>query len=300
MVRMSRLLVIILLALPCLLGGDDPAAKPSVPGIENFRKVSDRIYSGGQPEGDIAFEALKRQGIKTIVTVDGAEPDLGRAKRFGMHYVHLPMGYDGISREQSLKLIKAVKELPGNVFIHCHHGKHRGPTAVAICEIAIEGWDKAKAKDWMQQAGTDPKYRKLYEAVFRFVMPTADELAAIHVEDLPQKAKMPQLIEQMVKIDQHFDRIKALEKSGFRPDLKIDLGHETLLMTERFRELNRPEVSMNWKDDFVNQMKRAENWASLLENRSQGALETINPEALKSDIEWMTKSCTECHSKYRD
>jgi hypothetical protein len=41
-------------------------------GIENFYHLSDRFYSGAAPEGDAAFAELRKLGVKTIITVDGA------------------------------------------------------------------------------------------------------------------------------------------------------------------------------------------------------------------------------------
>src|SRR4051812_43585744 len=52
-----------------------PAALPErlkVVGIENVYRLSPRLYSGGQPEGRAGFSALKRLGIRTLISVDGA------------------------------------------------------------------------------------------------------------------------------------------------------------------------------------------------------------------------------------
>jgi protein tyrosine phosphatase (PTP) superfamily phosphohydrolase (DUF442 family) len=95
-------------------------------GIENFYQLTDRLFSGSQPEGDAAFAALKERGIKTIITVDGAKPDVETAKKFGIRYVHLPIGYDGVPTNQAGRMVKAAEALPGPVYIHCHHGLHRG------------------------------------------------------------------------------------------------------------------------------------------------------------------------------
>src|SRR4051812_7808168 len=64
------------------------------PGIENLFALSRDLYSGGSPEGDEGFQTLQKLGIKTIITVDGAQPDLERAHAFGFRYVHLAHGYD--------------------------------------------------------------------------------------------------------------------------------------------------------------------------------------------------------------
>src|SRR5436190_7225199 len=57
-------------------------------GIENFFQLSDKVYSGSTPEGEKAFAELKKRGIKTIISVDGAKPDVETAKKFDLRYVH--------------------------------------------------------------------------------------------------------------------------------------------------------------------------------------------------------------------
>ena len=43
----------------------------------------------------------------------------------------------------------AVAALPGPVFVHCHHGMHRGPAAAAVCAMSKEGWDRRQALAWL-------------------------------------------------------------------------------------------------------------------------------------------------------
>src|SRR4051794_9961460 len=62
----------------------EPPSKPQrlhLKGIENLYRLEPRLYSGGQPEGDDGFSALRALGIRTIITVDGARPDLEAARR---------------------------------------------------------------------------------------------------------------------------------------------------------------------------------------------------------------------------
>src|SRR5215203_3182916 len=73
-------------------GTPEPPRKLDAPGIENLYRLTEGLYSGGQPEGEAGFAALKRLGVRTIISVDGARPDVETARRFGMRYVHLPVG----------------------------------------------------------------------------------------------------------------------------------------------------------------------------------------------------------------
>src|SRR4051794_28782030 len=80
-----------------------PAPQPAPPepvGLPTLRELGDDLSSGATPEGDDGFRSLHDLGIKTIISVDGTRPDVERARRFGFRYVHIPVRYGGIPREQ--------------------------------------------------------------------------------------------------------------------------------------------------------------------------------------------------------
>src|SRR5262245_60445548 len=97
--------------------GSAPAPSPPDPGrlelagLHNVYRVTDKLYSGSSPEGDEGFRSLQRLGVKTVLSVDGARPDVERSRRFGLRYAHLPVGYDGITHDQALRLARAVRDL---------------------------------------------------------------------------------------------------------------------------------------------------------------------------------------------
>src|SRR5207302_1722064 len=115
-------LLIVTLAAPALVAGcgrsptpDSPVVadtnpyavpdlpQPDLPGLHNVHCVADRLYSGSVPEGDAGFASLRRLGVQTAISVDGARPDVDRARRFGLRYVHIPVGYDGVPEPQALR-----------------------------------------------------------------------------------------------------------------------------------------------------------------------------------------------------
>ncbi len=114
------------------------------PGLHNVINFSDQLINGSAPEGDRGFDSLKALGIKTIICVDGATPDAARAEARGMRYVHLPIGYDGIDETEGLKLIRAIRDLPQPIYIHCYHGVHRSPAAAAASSAGLNRTRKAK------------------------------------------------------------------------------------------------------------------------------------------------------------
>src|SRR6516164_9740614 len=92
--------------------------KIDAPGLHNVYRITDKLFSGSSPEGDEGFRSLHELGIKTVISVDGARPDVGSAHKYGIRYVHLPFGYDGIPRQRVVALAKAVRDLPGPFYIH--------------------------------------------------------------------------------------------------------------------------------------------------------------------------------------
>src|SRR5947207_15735079 len=127
LMNMAKRLLLIFLSLAMVSGVealDLRAGAPLPPeinplnlgGLENAFALSTNLFSGGSPEGDTGFQSLEKLGIKTIITVDGAQPDLERAHARGMRYIHLPHGYDGIPSTTQLQLIKAVQTAEGPIY----------------------------------------------------------------------------------------------------------------------------------------------------------------------------------------
>jgi protein tyrosine phosphatase (PTP) superfamily phosphohydrolase (DUF442 family) len=273
--------------------------------MENTYRLTPRLLCGGEPRGVETFAALKKQGVKTIISVDGAMPDVEVARKLGLRYVHLPIGYDGVPREQAVRLIKAIKTLPGPVYVHCHHGKHRGPAAAAVCGLATEGWTKEQALAWMKQAGTSPDYRGLFTSAREFVPPTAEELDRAGTE-FPERAIVPALVEMMVQVEKRWDHLKAVEKAGFKtpPDQPdIDPSHEALQLVEQFHELVRlPEVKERGQE-FLAAAETAKEHAADLEStlRAFGKGPTLEArKRVEAAFLAAGKSCATCHAQHRD
>jgi protein tyrosine phosphatase (PTP) superfamily phosphohydrolase (DUF442 family) len=276
-----------------------------LPGLHNVIHVSDRLYSGGSPEGDIGFASLKKLGIKTILSVDGARPDLMRAKKFNLRYVHLPIGYDGVSQEQALKLAKAVRDLPGPLYIHCHHGKHRSPGAAAAIQFCLDDQcTVARAVDIMKRAGTDPRYAGLYAAPKELKRPGPDELNQLKVE-FPETAEIPALAKSMVHMDERWEHLTLIKKAGWKtpknhPDL--DPPHEALQLMEHYRELARLPAIQKRAADFKGWLKDGEDAAKMLETALRKAATEKDPKlgVVENAYEQSRKMCVQCHAKYRD
>lgn len=274
-----------------------PEKLPDPGGIENCFQVAPNLWIGSQPEGANGVQSLAAMGIQTIVSVDGAAPDIAAFR--GVRCIHLPIGYDGITRDQQLALagILSNPEAYGNVYLHCHHGKHRGPAAAAATLRCIDPqFTTGRAEAFLKQAGTDPRYAGLYRDV-REATPATNEERTRSFQ-YTNRALVGGLVERMVAIDETWERIRACEKAGWatppeHPDVKP--AHEALQLVEHYRELGRlPSLPGG---EFAKYLKEAEAAAISLEMKLQ-MKEDSSP--LQSAFERNANLCVECHAVTRD
>ena len=266
--------------------------------LPNAYRLHERVISGGLPEGAAAFRELQVLGVKTVISVDGARPDVTTAARYGMRYVHVPHGYDGIPPERITELAKAVRDLPGPVYIHCHHGKHRSPAAATAACIAVGYINPDSAENILTTAGTSKKYRGLYESALsaqRLDDPTLDALMA----DFPETAELPEMAQTMVQIEHAHSHLKQFAANQWRaiknqPDL--DPSHEALLLREHFTELLRTSDVQEQPVEFQTLVRSSEQAARSLETQLRAARPLDAAEAFQQ----ITRQCTACHHDYRD
>lgn len=284
----------------------DPLPKPTtntvaqaieIPGVHNAFKVTEKIYSGSQPEGDAAFAALAKLGVKTIISVDGSTPDIEAARKHGLRYIHLPFSYDGIPTNRVVELAKAATE-PGPFFVHCHHGLHRGPSAVAVMCESVAGWDPNRAEVWMREAGTAADYAGLYRAARDFKQPTAAQLAA--VTQLPELTKPDSLVASMVAMDEHFSWLKQAQKAGWKtPPGQADISptDEATQLWELLRELARTSDTTARPADYRTMLTESEQATEKLRSLLRQPASNLDRDAAFKGV---SQSCSVCHKKYRN
>lgn len=292
--------------------------------LPNPMKIHDKVISGGLPADDAAFAELSELGVRTIISVDGAKPDVAMAGKYQMRYVHLPHGYDGISDQRVMELAKAVREFEGPIYIHCHHGKHRSPAAASVACVAAGLIPASQSLAILSLAGTHPGYRGLFQAAERVQPLEASLLDELQVE-FQELIDVPPMAEAMVDLEHAIDRLKRVEAAGWsvpkdHPDIKPD--HEALLLREHFTELLRTDEVQQYAEDFAELLRESERAAESLhsllvsravelatvkqhsqnsETRSADATETKAPLASIQD-NWKTVvvGCKGCHEAYRD
>ena len=267
-------------------------------GLHNILTVTNGVVSGSVPEGDAGFDTLVRMGVRTVISVDGARPDIERAKPHGMRYVHIPVGYNGITPAQQLQLAKAVRDLPRPIYIHCHHGKHRGPAAAAIAAVALGTMSRQEALGFMEKAGTSESYQGLYACV-KLASRIGPAILDAAPADFPEISRVSGLTKTMVQVDLAFDHLRAIRAAGWHTPAE----HPDLVPVAEAARFS--DLLWTLKDDPAVRSKPKE-FARLLavaaENAEalQAALAASASDQLESRFKALNASCKNCHVKYRD
>ncbi|MFO0425795.1 MAG: hypothetical protein ACK526_04440 [Planctomyces sp.] len=280
--------------------------------LPNAVRVHDKVVSGGLPEGEEGFRSLKQLGIQTVISVDGAAPDLAMARKYGLRYIHLPHSYDGIPNPRVLELARAVRDSDGPVYIHCHHGKHRSPAAAAAACVTAGMMESSSALSILELAGTGKNYRGLFEtaANARRVDPAViDQIPA----DFPESAPLPELTELMVQIEKHHDRLKAAAATGWKTtDSKASrefMAEDALLLREHFTELLRSPEQNQREASYLSLLRNSEQQSEALEkslrqwvrdDQSSAVSKSPVPKEISDAFSAVSKLCLECHQKFRD
>jgi protein tyrosine phosphatase (PTP) superfamily phosphohydrolase (DUF442 family) len=272
--------------------------------LTNLFSLSPNLYSGSAPESDAAFAELKQLGIKTIISVDGATPDVERARKFGLRYIHLPLGYNRASPSNCLRVVKAAEISEGPVLVHCHHGMHRGPAAAALIATALNSWATEDALKFLETAGTSHDYSGLYEQVATFQPPANEDLAKVD-SNFPEKAVVSSLVDAMVNLDAHWQNLRDIQNAGYKvpsnsPDLQP--AAEATLVAEVFRETLRSPELQSRNPDFIDRLKAAELEAWELQRFLKSAPDssTLDPKKADALFSRVQQSCVSCHKAHRN
>lgn len=281
-----------------------PKSHEHLPGLHQVFQLGPTLYSGNSPEGDTGFDSLKKLGIRYIVSVDGAVPDISRANRRGMNYLHLPIGYDDVDRrcQSAISLLLLATNRPdftAAVYVHCHHGKHRGPAAVMTSVRCINRECHAnQAMAFLKQAGTDPKYRGLYDSVATQQLLAIDPNLSLHHLPMNVANKGNSTVQIMVDIDTRWDRIKALQANGWKriAGENHDPKQDLIILAELYREMGRTGPKVFQREPVKNLIVQTEETLTELANQI-GTTETAKANALFSVIQ---QNCVKCHQLTRD
>ena len=276
------------------------AAAVDYPGLHNVVAYGIGRYSGAVPEGENGFASLAQLGVKTIISVDGAVPEVERAQAHGLRYVHLPIGYNGLEPQQSLEIARALRDLPGPVYLHCHHGKHRSAAALGTAAVILGELAPLEALERMKVSGTAPNYKGLFHSVASATPASKEQLdAAAH--EFPAVAQTNDMVQAMVAIDESFEDLKGSERAAWGvPDDHPDLvpAAQAGRIADLLRQLAQAPELQTKPQELLDWLRESSGMAQALEDGLLAG--NISTAELSARMKLLGQSCKNCHAAYRD
>ena len=269
----------------------------NAPGLQNVFRLGGNLYSGSAPDDETGFSSITRLGVKTVISVDAATPDVEMARQFGLRYVHLPISYSSVPRATIVKLVRIARELPGPIYLHCHHGHHRGPAAaVALWRCLDKSVTADQAHAALRTIGAGERFTGLYASVRELVRPKAAELDADRSELLQVSTVRP-LAKSMAEIDRMWDRATADETDPTAVSMQLTIAFD---LAEHFRDAaGLPDVTddelRKGLNETADELDRfAETIKSAMRDRS------ASENARTSAITRVSAKCNACHAQFRE
>ncbi|MCH2139636.1 MAG: hypothetical protein MK100_01210 [Phycisphaerales bacterium] len=271
-------------------------SRSALEGVAKLLEFQEDLCSGARPLGANGIRSLYDWGVRTIISVDALPPE--DVKEFsGISLVHIPLSYSGPNDAQILDLATAyaMGRSKGKVFVHCHHGIHRAPTACALIGIASGISTQEQAMSRMRDAGTSPHYPMLWRSV--------KEQEPIHyldivnnIKPLPAAVQASDIASSMTRIDEAMTRLDLVHQNQWNvpsshPDLApaADAG----FIAESLRKLQTRD---DWQGLGIDpaQVQSAIDTATQLELLLLAHPQQLD--VLSSQFERIAESCTACHA----
>ncbi len=273
--------------------------------LHNVYHLSRSIISGSEPDGPVGLEKVAEMGVKTILSVDGKVPDHVTAEKLGMRYVHVPIRYRGFTRDEMLSIAKTFRELEGPFYVHCFHGKHRGPAAAAIGRVVLDGVSREQAVAEMRQwCGTSQAYEGLYAAIAFGEIPSPAATRAYRF-DFPPAHRLSGFRNAMIELPRSWDVVASLSKRDWRPDPDhpdasarneatrvVEILDQCLAMPEARR---RPDA---FRGHLEKSTEEARKLAALLKRFEAGDGDA--GDEAKAVVKTIKATCTACHQDFRN
>lgn len=125
---------------------------------------SDNFARGGMITTIEGMEALKKRGVKTIVSIVPSDQEKAMAKQFGFKLVDLPFPNE-VVKPEDLNVFKKILEQKESIYVHCHGGSHRAGV-LGVYYRLWTGWTYERAlKEFGDLGGFIIKDKALLDVV---------------------------------------------------------------------------------------------------------------------------------------
>jgi hypothetical protein len=202
---------------------------------------------------------------------------------------------------ERLALAKAMRELPRPIYIHCHHGVHRGPAAAALGLICVGELEPTEGVELLHTAGTSESYDGLYDDVSTAIRIPGINIDTLGPKELPEAVVVTGLAASMIEINDAFKDIRAVADNSWQvpsdhPDIELDEVAPRLpeLFEALADELDQP-ANAHVDDGYRAMMREAADEAAAFAAAIADENWTLADELRPS----VAQSCVRCHEGYR-
>jgi hypothetical protein len=178
----------------------------SLAGCGGMRAVGEGAWRTGQPTPETIEFAARQLGVRTVVSLRGANPErasyrdeLAACERLGL--VHHSLGWSafGVSDAQVDELVEIFRTSPGGFLLHCYAGRDRTSLAAAVYRLVALGHDPAAAGSelsfvphghlpWFGFGAMDDAWQR-FVARYRPAERPGEAASASRLEDTPESRR---------------------------------------------------------------------------------------------------------------
>jgi protein tyrosine/serine phosphatase len=151
--------VLFILLLISFTVGANPRNRPSTwataiinSELENFYKVSDKVYRSEQPNAE-AMAEFEYLGINTVLNLRKHHNDNDEGKDAKVDLKHIKMAARNVTNKQIYKALSVIKLANGPVVVHCYHGSDRTGVVIAAYRMVFQNWSSKQAVDEFKNGG---------------------------------------------------------------------------------------------------------------------------------------------------
>src|SRR5262249_42798824 len=159
------------------------------------------------------------------------------------------IGYDGVPDRAAGALAHAARAAEGPIYVHCHHGKHRGPAAAAILFATTGAAQGKEALKILGVVGTGKEDSGLWRGVEAYREPPSEA----ELRELVEIAEVGSFAAAMAAVDRQWDKIKLCRDSNWEtPREHPDLSpvQVALLLREALHEARRRAPDGRFDEPF--------------------------------------------------
>jgi len=163
---------------------------PVIQEPENFRKIDDKIFTGGRPTIEQIRWLKEKVGIKSIINLERWDLREGysvnKVRAMGIEYINSPVNFIRCPADDVRKALEHIKHLIQQgkipIYVHCKEGVDRTGFVIAAYRVMVDGWDINKAiEKWKEEKTEEGKVIRskaplIWEGCFRKNFSTMDKI----------------------------------------------------------------------------------------------------------------------------